>query len=174
MTAGPLSSIRVIDLSAVVAGPLTTALLADQGADVIKVERVGSGDIQRNVGSRRGGMSGNFHVLNRGKRSLALDITTSVGREIVALLARDADVFVQNYRPGVMERLGLGYADLGGENERLIYLSISGFGPQGPDRSRRAYDPIVQARSGLAAVQGRPRGEGPEQVNQLLADKVTA
>ncbi len=171
---GPLSHIRILDLSAVVAGPLTTALLADQGAQVVKVERIGTGDIQRNVGSRRGGMSGNFHVLNRGKRSIALDITKPEGRDIVRALARRSDVLVQNYRPGVMDRLGVGYDDLARLNGQLVYLSISGFGPDGPDRDRRAYDPIIQARSGLAAVQGRARAEGPEQVNQLLADKLTA
>ena len=174
MTSGPLSNVRVLDFSAVVAGPLTTALLADQGASVIKVERVGAGDIQRNVGSRRGGMSGNFHVLNRGKRSLALDLASAPGRDIARILARRADVVVQNYRPGVMARLGLGYEQLSADNDQLIYLSISGFGPDGPDSARRAYDPIIQSRSGLAAIQGRARGEGPEQVNQLLADKITA
>ena len=101
--AGPLTGIRIVDLSAVVAGPLTTALLADQGADVIKIERLATGDIQRNVGSRRGGMSGNFHVLNRGKRSLRVDLKADEGKDIIRELARDTDVVLCNFRPGVMD-----------------------------------------------------------------------
>ena len=105
---GPLEGFKVVDLSAVVSGPLTATLLADQGAEVIKVERTTSGDIQRNVGSMRNGFSGFFHVLNRGKRSIALDLTTTEGRDIVRRLTRDADVVVQNFRPGVVERMGVG------------------------------------------------------------------
>src|SRR4029079_17819985 len=101
---GPLAGFRIVDLTAVVAGPLATALLADQGADVIKVERP-SGDIQRHVGSSRAGMSGNFHVLNRGKRSIAVDLKQPRGREIVERLADGADLLVQNFRPGVTDRL---------------------------------------------------------------------
>jgi crotonobetainyl-CoA:carnitine CoA-transferase CaiB-like acyl-CoA transferase len=170
---GPLTGIRIVDLTAVVAGPLATALLADQGADVIKVERP-SGDIQRHVGSSRAGMSGNFHVLNRGKRSIAVDLKQARGREIVERLALAADVLVQNFRPGVTDRLGLGWDALSSRNPRLIYVSMSGFGPDGPHSGRRAYDPIIQARSGLVWAQGRARGETPEQINQLLVDKITA
>jgi crotonobetainyl-CoA:carnitine CoA-transferase CaiB-like acyl-CoA transferase len=170
---GPLAGLRIVDLTAVVAGPLATALLADQGADVIKVERP-SGDIQRHVGSARGGMSGNFHVLNRGKRSIAVDLKEERGRAIVERLASTADALVQNYRPGVLDRLGLGWSRLSARNPRLVYVSMSGFGPDGPHAGRRAYDPIIQARSGLAAAQGRARGEAPEQIHQLLCDKVTA
>jgi len=104
--AGPLTGFRVIDLSAVVSGPFTGALLADQGADVIKVERVATGDIQRHVGSARNGFSGFFHVINRGKRSIAADIGTPEGRRIVEALAKNADVVIQNFRPGVVDRLG--------------------------------------------------------------------
>jgi crotonobetainyl-CoA:carnitine CoA-transferase CaiB-like acyl-CoA transferase len=170
---GPLTGFRIVDLTAVVAGPLATALLADQGADVIKVERP-SGDIQRHVGSARGGMSGNFHVLNRGKRSIAVDLKQPRGRAIVERLAESADVLVQNFRPGVTDRLGLGWEALHARNPRLIYVSMSGFGPDGPHAGRRAYDPIIQARSGLVSAQGRARGESPEQINQLLVDKITA
>ncbi|MDH3641381.1 MAG: CoA transferase, partial [Gammaproteobacteria bacterium] len=106
---GPLEGFKVVDLSAVVSGPLTGALLADQGAEVIKVERPVSGDIQRNVGSKRNGFSGFFHVLNRGKRSIALNLTTHEGKEIVKRLTKDADVVLQNFRPGVVERLGIDY-----------------------------------------------------------------
>lgn len=175
--AGPLAGFRVLDLSAVVSGPLTGALLADQGADVVKVERTGEGDIQRHVGSKRNGYSGFFHVLNRGKRSVAVNLGTAEGVDIVRRLARDADVVIQNFRPGVVDRLGIGYADLSEGNPGLVYLSISGFGQTGPRAGERAYDPIIQCYSGLADVQGRIHPEHPqkpEQVNMLLMDKLTA
>ena len=175
--AGPLHGFRVLDLSAVVSGPLTGALLADQGADVIKIERTGDGDIQRHVGSKRNGYSGFFHVLNRGKRSLALDLGTPDGVDIVRRLARDCDVVIQNFRPGVVDRLGIGYAALSAENAGLVYLSISGFGQTGPRAGERAYDPIIQCYSGITDVQGRSHldhPDKPEQVNMLLLDKLTA
>jgi len=175
--AGPLEGFRVIDLSAVVSGPLTGALLADQGADVIKIERTSEGDIQRHVGSKRNGYSGFFHVINRGKRSLALDLGTPEGAAIVRRLARDADVVLQNFRPGVVDRLGIGYAALAAENPRLVYLSISGFGQTGPRAGDRAYDPIIQCYAGMTDVQGRihlDHPDQPEQVNMLLLDKLTA
>ena len=173
---GPLSGFKVLDLSAVVSGPLTAALLADQGADVVKVERL-TGDIQRHVGSQRNGFSGFFHVLNRGKRSIALDLGSPEGASIVQRLARDADVVVQNFRPGVVDRLKVGYGHLSAENKGLVYLSISGFGQTGPRARQRAYDPIIQSFSGIAEVQGRihlEHPDSPEQVNMLLLDKLTA
>ena len=172
--AGPLAGVNVLDLSAVVSGPLTGALLGDQGANVIKVERLGAGDIQRHVGSKRNGYSGFFHMLNRGKRSIALDLGKPEAIEIVEALAEASDVVVQNFRPGVVDRLGIGYSQLSANNPGLIYLSISGFGQSGPEANKRAYDPIIQTYSGIAAVQGRKRDEGPEQVNQLIMDKLTA
>jgi crotonobetainyl-CoA:carnitine CoA-transferase CaiB-like acyl-CoA transferase len=173
---GPLTGFRVVDLSAVVSGPLTAALLCDQGAEVIKVEKT-TGDIQRHVGSKRNGFSGFFHVLNRGKRSIAADISTDAGRDIVHRLVSSADVVIQNFRPGVVDRLGIGYSELSKLNPKLVYLSISGFGPDGPNAKDRAYDPIIQAYSGIASVQGRIHAEHsdkPEQVNMLLLDKLTA
>jgi crotonobetainyl-CoA:carnitine CoA-transferase CaiB-like acyl-CoA transferase len=173
---GPLAGFSVLDLSAIVSGPLTAALLADQGASVIKVERL-VGDIQRHVGSRRNGFSGFFHVINRGKRSIALDLGTDEGRTIVERLASRADVVIQNFRPGVIGRLGLGYERLSELNPKLVYLSISGFGQTGPRAGERAYDPIIQFYSGIAATQGRihvEHPEQPEQVNQLILDKLTA
>jgi len=171
---GPLQGVKVLDLSAVVAGPLAGALLADQGADVIKVERLGAGDIQRHVGSSRNGFSGFYHMLNRGKKSIALDYSKPEAIEIVSQLAAKTDVVIQNFRPGVVDRLGIGYEQLKQKNPGIIYLSISGFGPDGPEASKRAYDPIIQTYSGIAHVQGLKRGEGPEQVNQLIMDKLTA
>ncbi len=173
---GPLAGFSVLDLSAIVSGPLTAALLADQGATVIKVERL-VGDIQRHVGSRRNGFSGFFHVINRGKRSIALDLGTTEGRTIVERLAERADVVIQNFRPGVIGRLGLGYDALSKLNPKLVYLSISGFGQTGPRAGERAYDPIIQFYSGIAATQGRihlEHPDQPEQVNQLILDKLTA
>jgi crotonobetainyl-CoA:carnitine CoA-transferase CaiB-like acyl-CoA transferase len=175
--AGPLEGFKIVDLSAVVSGPLTGALLADLGADVIKVERTVTGDIQRNVGSRRNGFSGFFHVLNRGKRSIALNLTTREGCDIVHRLSADADVVLQNFRPGVVERLGIDYAALSDGNPGLVYLSISGFGQSGPRAGDRAYDPIIQAYAGITDVQGsihRDNPDQPEQVNMLLLDKLTA
>ncbi len=173
---GPLAGFSVLDLSAIVSGPLTAALLADQGASVIKVERL-VGDIQRHVGSSRNGFSGFFHVINRGKRSIALDLGTEEGRGIVERLAQRADVVIQNFRPGVIGRLGLGYEQLSALNPKLVYLSISGFGQTGPRAGERAYDPIIQFYSGIAATQGRihlEHPDQPEQVNQLILDKLTA
>ena len=174
---GPLEGFKVVDLSAVVSGPLTGALLADQGAEVIKVERTVTGDIQRNVGSKRNGFAGFFHVLNRGKRSIALNLTTTEGQAIVKRLAKDADVVLQNFRPGVVKRLGIDYDVLSRDNPGLVYLSISGFGQTGPRANERAYDPIIQSYSGIAATQGsihRDTEERPEQVNMLILDKLTA
>src|SRR5262247_3992812 len=108
----PLAGIRIVDCSAVLSGPLATTLLADQGADVIKVEPPGAGDVLRAVGSSRGGMSGLFHVVNRGKRSIALNLASEEGRELLRELVARADVFVQNFRPGVVERMGLGFEAL--------------------------------------------------------------
>lgn len=175
--AGPLAGFRVVDLSAVVSGPLTGALLADQGADVIKVERTGNGDIQRHVGSHRNGFSGFFHVLNRGKRSIAVDLHSNEGVQVVRRLAAGADVVIQNFRPGVVDRLGIGYDALSADNLGLVYLSISGFGQTGPRAGDRAYDPIIQSASGMTDVQGRihrDHPDQPEQVNMLLLDKLTA
>lgn len=173
---GPLSGFKVLDLSAVVSGPLTAALLGDQGAEVIKVERL-EGDIQRHVGSSRNGLSGFFHVLNRGKRSIALDLGHPHARDIVKRLASASDVVIQNFRPGVVDRLGIGYGALSADNPGLVYLSISGFGRNGPRAGERAYDPIIQFYSGIASVQGRidrDNPERPQQVNQLILDKLTA
>jgi crotonobetainyl-CoA:carnitine CoA-transferase CaiB-like acyl-CoA transferase len=168
----PLTGIRVVDCSAVVSGPLATTLLADQGAEVIKVEPLGAGDVLRHVGSHRGGVSGMFHVVNRGKRSLALNLADARGRDVLARLVARADVFVQNFRPGVVDRMGIGWEAFRALNPRLVYVSISGFGASGPYASKRVYDNVVQAYSGLAAVQG---GAGePSLLKQLACDKLTA
>ena len=170
---GPLEGIRVVDLSAVVSGPLTASLLADQGADVIKVEPP-DGDIQRHLGSSRNGFSGSFHLLNRGKRSIVIDLKAPQAAGIVQALAKSADVIVQNFRPGVVERLGVDYASLSSDNPSLVYLSISGFGQEGPNAHQRAYDPIIQCYAGIAFGQGMNQGEAPMGVTQAITDKITA
>jgi crotonobetainyl-CoA:carnitine CoA-transferase CaiB-like acyl-CoA transferase len=168
----PLAGVRIVDCSAVISGPLATTLLADQGADVIKVEPPGAGDVLRAVGSSRGGMSGLFHVANRGKRSLALNLAHETGRALLRELVRGADVFVQNFRPGVAERMGIGAEALRAAQPELIYVSISGFGSTGPYARQRVYDNVIQAFSGMAAVQRE--GTDPRPLRQLACDKITA
>jgi crotonobetainyl-CoA:carnitine CoA-transferase CaiB-like acyl-CoA transferase len=171
---GPLAGVRILDLSIAATGPYAVTLLADQGASVIKVERPGIGDIGRWVGVSVNGMSALFLMCNRGKRSISVDVHTDQGRDIVRRLARDVDVVVQNYRPGVVERLGIGYDDLRAENPDLIYASLSGFGPEGPYASKGAYDTVIQAYGGFAANQGDPVTGEPAFLRQTAADKVTA
>ena len=171
---GPLDGIKVLDLSIAATGPYAVTLLADQGAEVIKVERPGIGDIGRWVGVSVNGMSALFLMCNRGKRSIAVDVHKEEGRDIVRRLARDVDVVVQNYRPGVMERLGIGYEDLRAENSNLIYASLSGFGPVGPYAHKGAYDTVIQAYGGFAANQADPIERQPQFLRQTAADKVTA
>lgn len=134
----PLSGIRVLDLSIAATGPYACALLADQGADVIKVERPGMGDIGRWIGTQIGGISALHQMCNRGKRAIAVALDQEEGRDIVRQLAARCDVVVQNWRPGVAERLGIGYDDL--RRDDLVYVSISGFGDDGPYASKGAYD----------------------------------
>jgi crotonobetainyl-CoA:carnitine CoA-transferase CaiB-like acyl-CoA transferase len=170
--AGPLEGIRVIELGALIAAPLAAGILADQGAAVIKVEPPGKGDLMRHVGSSRGGMSGLFHVLNRGKRSLALDLSDERGKDVLRQLVRRSDVLIQNLRPGVVERMGLGWDDLRALNPDLVYLSLSGFGRTGPYAHKRVYDNVIQAYSGIAGAQTDPRSGEPGFVRQLLIDKL--
>ena len=174
MTSGPMEGIKVLDLSIALTGPYAAALLADQGADVIKVERPGIGDIGRWVGVMVNGMSALYLVCNRGKRSIAVDMHTEEGGEIVRKLAADADVFLQNFRPGVMERLGIGYDDIRALNPDIVYCSLSGFGAEGPYRDRSAYDTVIQAYGGFATNQADPDDRIPVFLRQTAADKVTS
>lgn len=168
----PLAGIRIIDLTSNMSGPLATMVLADQGADVVKVEPPG-GDAIRSVGTGHAGMSAYFANNNRGKRSIAIDLSTEAGRDIVRRLAADADVFTQNFRPGVIERLGLDADALMAANPRLVYASISGFGTSGPLADAPAYDHVVQALSGFAAIQSAGTKE-PSMVRHGVIDKATA
>jgi crotonobetainyl-CoA:carnitine CoA-transferase CaiB-like acyl-CoA transferase len=170
---GPLDGVKVVDLSAIISGPLATMLLADQGADVLMVEPPGIGDLLRDCGAIRGGMSGLFAMCNRGKRSIVLDLKADDDRARVRQLIDDADVVVQNFRPGAIERLGLGYDDVRTTNPDVIYVSISGFGADGPYSNKRVYDNVVQGYSGWASVQADADGN-PKLLRTLVCDKVTA
>ncbi len=171
---GPLHGVRVVEMSVAVTGPLAVSLLVDQGADVVKVEEPGYGDQGRYVGVVSGGISALFQMCNRGKRSIAVDCTEPRGREIVLELCAGADVFVQNMRPGVIERLGLGYDTVSARNPGIVYLSLSGFGPDGPYSHRRVYDSVIQAQSGLVGNQTGINDESPRFLRQAAADKITA
>ncbi len=171
---GPLEGVKVVDFSVMISGPLAAMMLADQGADVVKVETPGFGDIMRLLGTSKNGMTGIFANNNRGKRSLVVDLKTDGGRDVVVRLVEDADVVIQNFRPGAMSRLGLGYDDLAAINPNLVYTSISGYGPSGPYSGRRVYDNVIQAASGLASVQTDPATGEPAMFRTLVCDKSTA
>jgi CoA:oxalate CoA-transferase len=164
-----LSGLRVLDFTRVMSGPYCTAMLADLGADVIKVEQPGEGDISRHVAPHVDGLSSYFSLLNRGKRSVTLDLKNPRAIELIVDLTRKSDVLVENFRPGVMERLGLGYEALSAANPRLVYASISGFGQEGPFARLPAYDLIVQAMSGLMNVTGERDGRSMA-VGESIAD----
>ncbi|HEY8525267.1 MAG TPA: CoA transferase [Acidimicrobiales bacterium] len=171
---GPLAGIKVLDLSIALTGPYAAALLADQGAEVVKVERPDIGDIARWVGVSVNGMTALYLVCNRGKRSIAVDMTKPEGADIVRRLAAGVDVVVQNFRPGVVDRLGVGYEDIRALNPDVVYCSLSGFGAEGPYRDRSAYDTVIQAYGGFAANQADPEDGVPVFLRQTAADKVTA
>lgn len=169
----PLEGIRVLEFSTMITASFAAMMLADQGAEVIKVEPADLGDPMRYLGSSKGGISALFANCNRGKRSLAVDLKSAEGKRIVEELATDTDIVLTNYRPGVMDGLGLGSAHLRTINPRLIYGGVSGFGTEGPMRDAPAYDPIIQAQTGFPAVQGQGRDE-PRFMQSLMCDKVTA
>ena len=167
---GPLSGIKVLDLSRVLAGPYCTALLADLGAEVIKLEPP-TGDDYRHVGPFKNGESALFTLNNRGKKSIALDLKSPADLELAQALAARVDVVVENFRPGVAARLGLGAEALRKANPRLIYCSISGFGQEGPFKDLPAYDLVVQAMSGLMAATGE-EGGAPLKTGESIADLI--
>ena len=171
---GPLAGIRIVDLTTMISGPFATMLLGDQGADVVKIERPDGGDQMRRFGRRSGALTAPFVNNNRGKRSVAVDLKRPEGAEVVKRIASTADVFVQNFRPGVVARLGLAEEVLRDLNPRLVYVSISGFGGKGPLAHKPAYDPIFQAASGLASIQGASDSARPRMVRAMLPDKIAA
>jgi crotonobetainyl-CoA:carnitine CoA-transferase CaiB-like acyl-CoA transferase len=172
--AGPLDGYRIVDLTSNVAGPLATMILADQGADVIKVEAPDGGDATRAGGDRRNGFSASFLNNNRNKRSIVLDLKTAGGREALLRLTAGADVFVQNFRPGVADRLGVGEEPVRAVAPKIVYVSISGFGEGGPYATKPAYDPVIQGFSGLATVQAGSDEVRPRLLRTILPDKLTA
>jgi crotonobetainyl-CoA:carnitine CoA-transferase CaiB-like acyl-CoA transferase len=169
--AGPLSGIRVLDLSRVLAGPFASQMLADMGAEVIKVEPPGSGDDTRLFPPLRQGVSHYFLSVNRGKKSMVVDLKSPDGVSLIKELAAVSDVLIENYRPDVMSRLGLGYEVLSALNPRLIYCAISGFGLDGPLRDRPSFDIVVQALSGALSVNGAKDGP-PTKLGIPLGDLV--
>ena len=170
---GPLDGVRIIDFTTMIAGPYGTMILADQGADVIKVEAPLRSDHARRAGYGQRHFSAAFVNNNRNKRSISIDAKAEQGREVMLDLARSADVFVQNYRPGVMARLGLDYDDLKAVKPDIVYVSMSGWGERGPFAHKPVYDPIIQALSGLATVQAGSDDARPRLVRTILPDKLT-
>jgi CoA:oxalate CoA-transferase len=171
----PLAGIRVLDLTNVLAGPFCAYQLALLGADVIKVERPGEGDLARQLGAdaelNAAGMGASFLAQNAGKRSITIDLKHAAGREVLERLLGSADVLVENFRPGVMARLGLGYDDLKVRHPKLIYAAISGYGQKGPLRDKPAYDQIIQGMSGLMSVTG-DEASAPLRAGTPIADTV--
>ena len=170
---GPLKGVKVLDLTSMVSGPVGAMILADQGAEVIKVEPV-SGELVRHMAAPHNGLNPVFFSCNRGKRSIALDLKSNEGKEILFKLAENADVFMQNFRPGAIDRMGFGEKVIRKLNENIIYVSISGFGSVGPYANSRVYDPIIQALTGATDIQAdRATGE-PKMFRIIIADKVTS
>ncbi len=165
---GPLAGITVVDVSSAVAGPWVSSWLAELGAEVIFIEKVGVPDVMRMTGAISGDQSGCWVHLHRNKRGMDLDVRSEAGRDILMKLVSKADVFIQNFRPGVVQRLQIDYPALSAINPELVYLSVSGFGPDGPYADRPVYDPIIQALSGMTEAQNGTY------VKAVVADKTTA
>jgi itaconate CoA-transferase len=163
-----LDGVKILAFEQVLSGPFATCLLADMGAEVIKVERPGVGDVIRSWDSVVKGLSSGYVWLNRNKRSLTLDVKKAKGREILQELAKRSDIFFENYAPGVAARLGLGYEKLNELNPRLIYCSLSGYGQDGPYRDVKAYDLLIQGEGGIIATTGYP--DKPARAGIAIAD----
>tara|TARA_B100001540_G_scaffold316835_1_gene347776 strand:- start:1193 stop:2410 length:1218 start_codon:yes stop_codon:yes gene_type:complete len=171
---GPLAGIRVLDITGMITGPLCGQHLGDLGADVIKIEPL-HGEVARWMAPpQQAGLSGFYAQQNRNKRSLAVDLKHPEGIALIKRLAADADLLLENFRAGVADRLGIGYEALRADNERLIYLAISGFGPDGPYSDRPVYDPIAQGLVGGCFIQGMPFGDRPQLIQSAIVDKTTA
>ncbi len=170
---GPLSGYKIIDLTSMVSGPLATMILADQGAEVLKIENPRGGDYTRGVSNKNGGLSASFLNNNRNKKSIALNLKDQSGIEVLKRLVKGADVFVQNFRPGVADRIGVGEDAIRAVAPDIIYVSISGFGDKGPYAKKPVYDPLVQALSGLTSIQGGADDVRPRLVRTILPDKLT-
>jgi len=169
-----LSGIRIVDLTQNLSGPMATMILGGQRADVNKIEPPGIGDFTRTRGGTKRGVAPPFAVINRNKRSVALNLRDPRGLELLKRMVARADLFVQNHRPGVAERMGIGEAALRAVKPDLVYVSISGFGESGPYADQRVYDPVIQAISGLAAIQADVETGRPHMIRLIIPDKVTA
>ncbi|WP_306006204.1 CaiB/BaiF CoA transferase family protein [Aquicoccus porphyridii] len=167
--AGPLAGIKVLDFSRILSGPYASMVLADLGAEVIKVEPITSGDETRNFPPFQKGMSHYYIALNRSKKSISLDLKSPEGVQIAKDLARQSDIVLENFRPGVMDRLGLGYDTLRADNDRLLYCSITGFGANSPHGDKPAFDIVAQALSGVMSVNCEP-GQAPNKLGIPLGD----
>ena len=170
---GPLEGVKILDLTSMVSGPMGAMILADQGAEVIKVEPL-AGDQLRHMAALHNGVNAPFYSCNRGKKSLAIDLKSKEGKEILNKLVEQSDVFMQNFRPGTIERMGFGYEKLKKINPKLIFLSISGFGNKGPYAQSRVYDPVIQALSGATDIQADRDTGTPKMFRIVVADKVTS
>ena len=170
---GPLTGLKVLDLTGMVSGPVAAMMLADQGAEVIKVEPV-NGELVRHMAAPHNGVNPVFFSCNRGKKSIALDLKSEEGKKILLKLASEADIFMQNFRPGAIERMGFGEDVIRKLNEKIIYVSISGFGKRGPYANSRVYDPVIQALSGATDIQADRETGKPKMFRIIIADKVTA
>ena len=170
---GPLTGLKVLDLTGMVSGPVAAMMLADQGAEVIKVEPV-NGELVRHMAAPHNGINPVFFSCNRGKKSIALDLKSEQGKKILLKLASEADIFMQNFRPGAIERMGFGEDVIRKLNEKIIYVSISGFGNRGPYANSRVYDPVIQALSGATDIQADRETGKPKMFRIIIADKVTA
>ena len=170
---GPLEGVRIIDLTSMVSGPMGAMMLADQGAEVIKVEPI-AGEQLRHMAAPHNGVNPVFYSCNRGKKSLAIDLKSKEGKEILIKLIKDSDVLMQNFRPGTTDRMGFGYEAMKKINPNLVYLSISGFGDKGPYAQSRVYDPVIQALSGATDIQADRNTRTPKMFRVVIADKVTS
>ena len=170
---GPLEGVKIIDLTSMISGPMGAMILADQGAEVIKVEPL-AGEQLRHMAAPHNGVNAPFYSCNRGKKSLAIDLKSKEGKEVLLKLVKESDVFMQNFRPGTTDRMGFGYEELQKINPNLIYLSISGFGNQGPYAQSRVYDPVIQALSGATDIQADRDSGIPKMFRIVIADKVTS
>mgnify|MGYP001824797613 FL=1 len=171
---GPLAGVRIIEVAEVISGPLAVMILADQGADVIKVEPPRYGEESRQLANFREGMAALYMNCNQGKRSIGLNLKTEEGLALLYDLVRGADVFVQNWRPGAAERLGVSEADLRRVNPEIVYATITGYGDDGPYADRRGYDPIFQSLTGYVAAQLNPEVPIPDLVRNAVVDKATS
>jgi crotonobetainyl-CoA:carnitine CoA-transferase CaiB-like acyl-CoA transferase len=168
---GPLEGYKVLELTSTVSGPFASMMLADQGADVVKVEPPGIGDLARFMGTTKSGIGAMFTVLNRNKKCICLDFKNPEDFEVLKKLIQETDVLIENYRPGVVKKLGIDYDSAVKLNQEIIYCSISGYGQSGPYKERKVYDPLIQATAGTAAAQS---SKNPEFFKTIVFDKVTA